>query len=340
MKSFFSRLADLININQYYDILSYVTPECCMNIDANTSSDTVFTTKTEDMSLVSKVSKDGCVEICATFDNNINDSIQDIVNVILSTASQYFMSNVNNIVVHIKFGDDELNFEADMDNKVFNTTMDGVHGYMMTTDSSDMLIRNYRFEAYDDSDIVDKTHVYTTDELDKFANFMCNVVCGDCKNDTCCGCEVVGEDICDCDNDVCICTDDYNNVTTTCDDIVNTDFVIPETVSEHDFAGYIKNVVNRKTYVDIDLMLANLKNVFVQGKYEIENNVVIVPLEELIPSHTYFDDVNVAKTIVEYESESLTTFLSVASDRFGFKNATFEIDSIFNCIDLKFNLPE
>ena len=307
-----------------------------------------------------KTTMDADRNVVLNIDINIGDDIvakNYTVDAILTTASSYFCF-AESVMVNLVIDDEIFTFEGDPEFETFKTVKDGVYGYMKSNGKNDELVKSWVFVATDENDteepvdeyvttttddVVDETHVYTEDELDKYANFMCNVVCRGCDKKNCNGCEVVGHDCTETDNESCSDInrnnmDDYDNANVSLS--YDNTFAIPETINDKDFAGYIKNVVCREKFIDIVSMMKNLKHQLSVGEYDVENGYVIVSLEDLIKNDNFLDDVNVAKNVLSYEVDELKVFLNNAAKTFGFVSATYELDKCFGCIDLKFELPE
>ena len=314
------------------------------DIETSATGEKSITSKIEGMSIQTKINTDKVVEINVTFDTDV-DITDEVISVVLLTTEPYFNSSmVKGIIVNIKCFDNVYVFKGDVDKKMFTTVRNGVEGFMSISDTDGI----YRFTPNEvpsvttddtETEYVDETHVYSDDEQNAYANFMCNVVCGDCKESCCDNCEViVGSES---DGDFVDSKFDCYEDLPWEDDVTNNEFSVPTTVSDHDFAGFIKNKVNSRVhYICEDDMMNKLRAIFVNGEYEVENDCVIVPLEDLIKTNTYLEDVDVAKNILNYESEELTAFLDSAANKFGFKCACYEVDTMFNCVDLKFSLPE
>ena len=190
-------------------------------------------------------------------------------------------------------------------------------------------------------DVEDETHVYTDEEIDRYANFMCNVVCGDCVRDTCVGCEVVGEsdnDACNCEGCNCEDCDGCGVVCPLSETISNDEITIPNTLEDCDFANFIKN--KHRHVVDYDKMMSNLRNVLVNNDYDIEDNYVVVPMEDVIKEDDFLKDMEIVDIALNKEKDRLESFLVQATNKFGFKSFKYENDTVFGLIDLKFELPE
>lgn len=299
-----------------------------------------------------KTTMDADRNVVLNVDINLGNDVKAknyAVNAILTTASSYF-SFAESVKVILVIDGETFNFEGDLEYETFKTVKDGVYGYMKPNGNTDELVKSWVFVATDENDtvepvdeyvttttddVVDETHVYTDDELDRYANFMCNVVCRNCDNDTCEGCEVLGGNISDedCMSGDCICDEEklpweYE--------------VIPEDVEDYNYANFIKNkLAKREKYViDYDSMHDNLKKVLVNNDYDIEDNYVVVSMEELINTDRFTNDYDVVKHVLNNEVDRLDSFLVQATNRFGFKYAKYEIDDMFGLVDLKFELPE
>lgn len=320
-----------------------------------TANETSFTTVMDGVSLTTTTDVDGNVTFKASIelDDNDRDAKNNVVNILLSKAEAFVKTN-NTVRVELTINDKLYTFASvreEYDNVAFVTTNDnGVEGYMchLTTDENDIKDWFFTESLYtffnsgccescvcddcegcscglaDDVDEypgepVDETHVYSDDEMDAYANFMCNVVCGDCKKENCDGCEVVGQG-------------DSN------DDVLT----IPADVDEKDFANFIKNAkFTKPRYVKHEEMMDNLKNALVQGCYEYEDGCVVVMLEDIVVTNEFMHDVEVGKSILENEVDEFQRFLDDAAKRFGFSSATYEIDAVFpDLIDVRFYLPE
>ena len=299
-----------------------------------------------------KTTMDADRNVVLNIDINLGDDVAAknyTVDAILTTASSYFCF-AESVMVNLVIDDEIFTFEGDPEFETFKTVKDGVCGYMKSNGKNDELVKSWVFVATDEKDtkesadeyvttttddVVDETHVYTDDELDKYANFMCNVVCRNCDNDTCEGCEVLGDKVIDgdCMPGDCICDDEklpweYE--------------VIPEDVEDYNYANFIKNKLTKreKYLVDYDLMHDNLKNVLVNNDYDIEDNYVVVSMEDLINTDSFTNDYDVVDYVLNNEVDRLESFLVQATNRFGFKSAKHEKDVMFGFIDLKFELPE
>lgn len=190
-------------------------------------------------------------------------------------------------------------------------------------------------------DVEDETHVYTDEEIDRYANFMCNVVCGDCVRDTCVGCEVVGEsdnDACNCEGCNCEDCDGCGVICPLSETISNDEITIPNTLEDCDFANFIKN--KHRHVVDYDKMMSNLRNVLVNNDYDIEDNYVVVPMEDVIKEGDFLKDKEIVDIVLNKEKDRIESFLVQATNKFGFKSFKYENDTVFGLIDLKFELPE
>ena len=297
---------------------------------------------------------DVIVSVELSSDEMDNNEVQNVVNALLSNASTYIMENeFKSVIARLKINDEILEFvNNDSDVISFRTKLlDGREGTFVSDDPYYTPIKTFYFledgvspednkpvvyfncETNEECGTVDSTHVYTDDELKTYTTPMCNVVCeSDAHNECdviepCCGC--VCEECDGCDN---LPWDDE-----VCD---TTEYNVPETVNDCDFAGYIKNVVCRERYINPDEMMNNLRTSFIEGNYEVENGKVIIPLEDLIKRDSYIEDVNLVKSVLDNEVCDLEKFLKSATKRFGFVSASYELDKFFGCIDLKFELPE
>lgn len=320
-----------------------------------TANETSFTTVMDGVSLTTTTDVDGNVTFKASIelDDNDRDAKNNVVNILLSKAEMCVKTN-NTVRVELTINDKLYTFASvreDYDIVAFVTTNEnGVEGYMyrLATDENDIKDWFFTESLYavfnsdccegcvcddcegcgctlaDDVDEypcepVDETHVYSDDEMDSYANFMCNIVCGGCKKETCEGCEVVGQD-------------DSN------DDILT----IPADVDEKDFANFIKNAkFTKPRYVKHEEMMENLKNALVHGCYDYEDGCVVVMLEDIVVTNEFVRDVEVGKSILENEDDEFQKFLDEAAERFGFSSATYEFDEVFpELIDVRFYLPE
>jgi hypothetical protein len=348
--NFFPSINELFNaLNEIYSD-NYKSFETKKTVTANETS---FTTSMDGVSLTTAMDTNGNVTFKAniTIDESDKDAKNNVVNILLSKAELLFNKS-NNVKVELTINDKLYTFTSVSevyDNVVFVTTnTEGVEGYMyhLTTDENEIKEWFFTESLYatfglkdsdcregcvsDDCEIcsceqsedkcpaepVDETHVYTDEEMNAYANFMCNVVCGDCDKNSCVGCEVVGE------------SDDSND-----------NPIIPDSIEDKDFASFIKGA--HKSYVDSIAMMKNLRSALISGKYERENDCIVVMLEDLICTDCFFDDVNVGKHVLSNELNELQTFLHDAVAQFGFKSASYNVDGVFNdLIDLRFYLPE
>lgn len=284
------------------------------------------------------------------------DAMNNVINVMLTQAAQAVHTDIfddNEVTVEITINGKTYKFYADVDagNVVFDTTKEnGEKGYMYSSPSDKNPIKEWYFSTtsdvpefnnsitqeeleshgfdvnYDVANPCDEcvcdeaccecAHDKNNNDMDTYAKFMCDVMCSDCDNDTCDGCEVVGQ---------------------------GNERAIPETVKDVDFAKFIKKVNNLDNvmYVNEVDMIDNLRNVLVTGDYDIEDGYVTVNLEDVIKTESYDKDVEVAQSILNHEVDGLERFIDNAVNTFGFSSGAYVNNPVFvNLIDLKFYLPE
>ena len=288
--------------------------------------------------------------------DNDTDAMNNVINVMLTQAAQAVHTDPfddNEVTVEITINGKTYKFYADVDagNVVFDTTNEnGESGYMYSSPSDKNPIKEWYFSTT--SDVPEFNNSITQEELeshgfdvnydvanprdecvcddaccacardmnnndmDTYAKFMCDVMCSDCDNDTCDGCDVVGQ---------------FN------------ERALPSTVDDIDIAKYIKMVNNLDNvmYVNESDMINNLRTVLINGEYDIEDGYVVVNLEDIIKTESYDKDVEVACSILNHEVEGLERFIDNAVDTFGFSSGAYVTNPVFvNLIDLRFYLPE
>lgn len=346
----FSSICDMFNtINKFCD-------NECKTTKIVTPQETSFTTVTNGVSLTSIVDAGGNVTFKASVDLNSSDAKNKAVNILLSIAEP-LVNDTNVVTVELTMDNKTHTFKSVKDDNgriTFATTnLEGVNGYMYRLNSDVYNNKEWYFTenphteidsdccggcVCDDcegcgctlADDVDEYYGEPVDEkdteMDAYANFMCNVVCGDCEKETCDGCEVVGQG--DCDNEDNEDDEDNNDI-------------IPADVDDKDYAKFIKTSKTKTCYVNYDDMMINLKNILIRGDYDYEDGYIAVMLEDLIVKGSFGDDVNVAENVLKYETKELQRFIDDASDKFGFSSGSYSVDNLFpNMIDIKFYLPE
>ena len=347
--------------------------------DADDNKKVSLTTSVDGVTFTTVIGVDGDVLFKANVSVTNRDDKNSIVNILLSKAEDVLVNCSPSVRVELTIYDKTYEFSGVCENEnnvAFVTTNDeGVTGYMYHLTTDDNYIKEWFFtddlyvafgkkrenepccdcpcygfndcEVVDESPItteqpndpVDETHVYTDEEIDRYANFMCNVVCGDCVRDTCVGCEVVGEY----DNDAregrtCDDCDGCGVICPMSETISNDEITIPNTLEDCDFANFIKN--KHRHVVDYNKMMTNLRNVLVNNDYDIEDNYVVVLMEDVIKESDFLKDKEIVDIVLNKEKNRLESFLVQATNKFGFKSFKYEEDTVFGHIDLKFELPE
>lgn len=327
-----------------------------MEITNNSTTGTLnISTVVDGIEFKTDIDKDRNVVLSITINvDESKDAQMSVINIVLNSASSYF-SFANSIVVNLTMNGRFYTFNGNMMDQSFDVVLDDGQIGRATSLPSDGVVKEWVIKYAEDSrkddnytttsteDVVDETHVYTDDEMDKYANFMCNVVCGDCERNTCEGCEVVGEsdnneNECEC----CVC-DDCDGCGVVCplsDQLQDEDEkdIIPDTLDDCDFANFIKS--NNRHIVDYDTMMDNLRHALKNNIYEVEDNYVIVPMEDIIKGGDFLTDIDIVDIVLGKEQDRLESFLVQATNRFGFKSFKYGKDLIFGLIDFKFELPE
>ena len=315
-----------------------------------------LTTSVDGVTFTTVIGVDGDVLFSANVSATNRDDKNSIVNILLSKAEDVLVNCAPSVTVDLTIDDKIYKFTGVCENEnnvAFVTTNDeGVTGYMYHLRTDDNDIKEWFFtddlyvafdkrredehccgctcddcdgcEVVDESPIttepsndpVDETHVYTDDEMDSYANFMCNVVCGGCKRSSCDGCSVVGQS-------------NFDNVA-----------VIPDNVDDKDFAKFIKDSNKNITrYLNHEEFMNNLRYAIVNGNYIKEEDSIVVLFEDII--NTDNDHNAIVNSILDNEFRELNDFLKDATNRFGFDSATYERDNEYSDeINLRFYLPE